>query len=124
MFLGKINFLYILSLQNNSITHIITSPILKRICFEFKVKELYLFLVIHTVQLFFSSTGPIYAEMIQNLLLPVLQNKECNLVRYNVINALPNTADSLIGRAAHIAVLDSEIFLEKFFLVAALKYFQ
>lgn len=73
---------------------------------------------------FLFSTGPIYAEMIQNLLLPVLQNKECNLVRYNVINALPNTADSLIGRAAHIAVLDSEIFLEKFFLVAALKYFQ
>ncbi|NWW50511.1 F135A protein, partial [Pedionomus torquatus] len=69
-------------------------------------------------------SGPIYAEMIQNLLLPVLQNKECNLVRYNVINSLPNTADSLIGRAAHIAVLDSEIFLEKFFLVAALKYFQ
>ncbi|NXX85549.1 F135A protein, partial [Urocolius indicus] len=69
-------------------------------------------------------SGPIYAEMIQNLLLPVLQNKDCNLVRYNVINALPNTADSLIGRAAHIAVLDSEIFLEKFFLVAALKYFQ
>ncbi|XP_064020225.1 protein FAM135A isoform X2 [Pogoniulus pusillus] len=69
-------------------------------------------------------SGPIYAEMIQNLLLPVLQKKECNLVRYNVINALPNTADSLIGRAAHIAVLDSEIFLEKFFLVAALKYFQ
>ncbi|XP_050806555.1 protein FAM135A isoform X1 [Gopherus flavomarginatus] len=69
-------------------------------------------------------SGPIYAEMIQNLLLPVLQNKECNLVRYNVINALPNTADSLIGRAAHIAVLDSEIFLEKFFLVSALKYFQ
>ncbi|NXH09289.1 F135A protein, partial [Bucco capensis] len=69
-------------------------------------------------------SGPIYAEMIQNLLLPVLQNKDCSLVRYNVINALPNTADSLIGRAAHIAVLDSEIFLEKFFLVAALKYFQ
>ncbi|XP_054248516.1 protein FAM135A isoform X2 [Indicator indicator] len=69
-------------------------------------------------------SGPIYAEMIQNLLLPVLQNKDCTLVRYNVINALPNTADSLIGRAAHIAVLDSEIFLEKFFLVAALKYFQ
>lgn len=68
--------------------------------------------------------GPFYAEMIQNLLLPVLQNKECNLVRYDVIHALPNTANSLIGRAAHIAVLDSEIFLEKFFLVAGLKYFQ
>ncbi|XP_067840133.1 protein FAM135A isoform X2 [Heptranchias perlo] len=69
-------------------------------------------------------SGPVYAEMIQNLLLPVLENKECNLVRYDVNHALPNTANSLIGRAAHIAVLDSEIFLEKFFLVAGLKYFQ
>ncbi|KAM9233965.1 protein FAM135A isoform 2-T2 [Dugong dugon] len=69
-------------------------------------------------------SGQFYSEMIHNLLHPVLQSKACNLVRYNVINALPNTADSLIGRAAHIAVLDSEIFLEKFFLVAALKYFQ
>ncbi|XP_041043832.1 protein FAM135A isoform X3 [Carcharodon carcharias] len=69
-------------------------------------------------------SGPVYAEMIQNLLTPVLENKECNLVRYDVIHALPNTANSLIGRAAHIAVLDSEIFLEKFFLVAGLKYFQ
>lgn len=68
--------------------------------------------------------GPVYAEMIENLLLPVLQNKDCNLVRYDVIHALPNTANSLIGRAAHIAVLDSEIFLEKFFLVAGLKFFQ
>uniref|UniRef100_A0A8D0TF25 Family with sequence similarity 135 member A n=1 Tax=Sus scrofa TaxID=9823 RepID=A0A8D0TF25_PIG len=71
-----------------------------------------------------NKAGQIYSEMIHNLLRPVLQSKDCNLVRYNVINALPNTADSLIGRAAHIAVLDSEIFLEKFFLVAALKYFQ
>ncbi|KAG8444880.1 hypothetical protein GDO86_009873 [Hymenochirus boettgeri] len=69
-------------------------------------------------------SGPVYAEMIQNILLPVLQNKDCNLVRYDVIHALPNTANSLIGRAAHIAVLDSEVFLEKFFLVAGLKYFQ
>ncbi|KAG7268337.1 hypothetical protein CRUP_013274 [Coryphaenoides rupestris] len=69
-------------------------------------------------------TGCVYAEMIENLLLPVLQNKDCNLVRYDVIHALPNTANSLIGRAAHIAVLDSEIFLEKFFLVVGLKFFQ
>ncbi|CAG6017451.1 unnamed protein product [Menidia menidia] len=69
-------------------------------------------------------TGTVYAEMIENLLLPVLQNKDCNLVRYDVIHALPNTANSLIGRAAHIAVLDSEIFLEKFFLVVGLKFFQ
>ncbi|XP_069582741.1 protein FAM135A isoform X5 [Ranitomeya imitator] len=69
-------------------------------------------------------SGPVYAEMIQNILLPVLQNQDCNLVRYDVIHALPNTANSLIGRAAHIAVLDSEVFLEKFFLVAGLRYFQ
>ncbi|XP_071250552.1 protein FAM135A isoform X2 [Salvelinus alpinus] len=69
-------------------------------------------------------TGSVYVEMIENLLLPVLQNRDCNLVRYDVIHALPNTANSLIGRAAHIAVLDSEIFLEKFFLVAGLKFFQ
>ncbi|KAK6293828.1 hypothetical protein J4Q44_G00361540 [Coregonus suidteri] len=69
-------------------------------------------------------TGSMYVEMIENLLLPVLQNRDCNLVRYDVIHALPNTANSLIGRAAHIAVLDSEIFLEKFFLVAGLKFFQ
>uniref|UniRef100_A0A8C3A8J1 Family with sequence similarity 135 member A n=1 Tax=Cyclopterus lumpus TaxID=8103 RepID=A0A8C3A8J1_CYCLU len=69
-------------------------------------------------------TGSVYAEMIENLLLPVLQSQDCNLVRYDVIHALPNTANSLIGRAAHIAVLDSEIFLEKFFLVAGLKFFQ
>ncbi|KAJ8248169.1 hypothetical protein GJAV_G00239100 [Gymnothorax javanicus] len=69
-------------------------------------------------------SGPVYTEMIQNLLSPVLQNKDCNLVRYDVVHALPNTANSIIGRAAHIAVLDSEIFLEKFFLVAGLKYFR
>ncbi|XP_064172828.1 protein FAM135A-like [Anguilla rostrata] len=69
-------------------------------------------------------SGPVYTEMIQNLLLPVLQNGDCNLVRYDVEHALPNTANSLIGRAAHIAVLDSEVFLEKFFLVAGLKYFR
>ncbi|CAB1449057.1 unnamed protein product [Pleuronectes platessa] len=69
-------------------------------------------------------TGPVYAEMIENLLLPLLQSRDCNLVRFDVIHALPNTANSLIGRAAHIAVLDSEIFLEKFFLVAGLKFFQ
>ncbi|XP_061418536.1 protein FAM135A [Lethenteron reissneri] len=69
-------------------------------------------------------SGPVYMEMIFNLLKPVLENKECSLVRYNAIHALPSTANSIIGRAAHIAVLDSEIFLEKFFLVAGLKYFR
>ncbi|XP_030409738.1 protein FAM135B [Gopherus evgoodei] len=69
-------------------------------------------------------TGPIYAEMINNLLQPLVDAKDCTLIRHNVFHALPNTANTLIGRAAHIAVLDSELFLEKFFLVAGLNYFK
>ncbi|XP_074918135.1 protein FAM135B [Chelonoidis abingdonii] len=69
-------------------------------------------------------TGPIYAEMINNLLRPLVDAKDCTLIRHNVFHALPNTANTLIGRAAHIAVLDSELFLEKFFLVAGLNYFK
>ncbi|XP_068603200.1 protein FAM135B [Brachionichthys hirsutus] len=70
------------------------------------------------------TTGPVYTEMISNLLQPLVQAKECRLIRQNVFHALPNTANTLIGRAAHIAVLDSELFLEKFFLVAGLNYFK
>ncbi|XP_029370720.1 protein FAM135B [Echeneis naucrates] len=70
------------------------------------------------------TTGPVYTEMINNLLQPVAEAKECRLIRQNVFHALPNTANTLIGRAAHIAVLDSELFLEKFFLVAGLNYFK
>nr|XP_027808081.2 protein FAM135B [Marmota flaviventris] len=69
-------------------------------------------------------TGPVYAEMINNLLGPLIEAKDCTLIRHNVFHALPNTANTLIGRAAHIAVLDSELFLEKFFLVAGLNYFK
>ncbi|KAM6445145.1 protein FAM135B [Rhynochetos jubatus] len=69
-------------------------------------------------------TGPVYAEMINNLLQPLTGAKDCTLIRHNVFHALPNTANTLIGRAAHIAVLDSELFLEKFFLVAGLNYFK
>ncbi|XP_058132067.1 protein FAM135B [Dasypus novemcinctus] len=68
--------------------------------------------------------GPVYAEMINNLLSPLAEAKDCTLIRHNVFHALPNTANTLIGRAAHIAVLDSELFLEKFFLVAGLNYFK
>ncbi|KAM5281754.1 protein FAM135B [Ctenodactylus gundi] len=68
--------------------------------------------------------GPVYAEMINNLLGPLVAAKDCTLIRHNVFHALPNTANTLIGRAAHIAVLDSELFLEKFFLVAGLNYFK
>ncbi|XP_038664718.1 protein FAM135B-like [Scyliorhinus canicula] len=69
-------------------------------------------------------TGCVYTEMINNLLRPVAETEDCTLLRYDIFHALPNTANALIGRAAHIAVLDSELFLEKFLLVAGLKYFK
>uniref|UniRef100_UPI00358E979D protein FAM135A isoform X2 n=1 Tax=Myxine glutinosa TaxID=7769 RepID=UPI00358E979D len=70
------------------------------------------------------SAGAVYIEMILSLLCPVLSSATCNLARYNVVHALPNTASTLIGRSAHIAVLDSEMFLEKFLLVRGLDYFK
>uniref|UniRef100_A0AAY4D2Z1 DUF676 domain-containing protein n=1 Tax=Denticeps clupeoides TaxID=299321 RepID=A0AAY4D2Z1_9TELE len=70
------------------------------------------------------ATGPVYTEMINNILQPLVGAKDCRLIRHNVFHALPNTANTLIGRAAHIAVLDSELFLEKFFLVTGLNYFK
>ncbi|XP_078073149.1 protein FAM135B [Mustelus asterias] len=69
-------------------------------------------------------TGCVYTEMINNLLQPVTETEDCTLFRYDIFHALPNTANALIGRAAHIAVLDSELFLEKFLLVAGLNYFK
>lgn len=68
--------------------------------------------------------GKVYQEMVENLLTPVIKSPSCQLVRYDVFHALPSTANTIIGRAAHIAVLDSEIFIEKFLLVTGLKYFK
>ncbi len=62
--------------------------------------------------------------MASNLLQPLVMSPRVTLVRYDVFHALPNTANSLIGRAAHIAVLDSELFIEKFITVSALKFFR
>lgn len=63
-------------------------------------------------------------EMVQNILAPVMSKSDTTLARYDIHHALPNTAiGTMIGRAAHIAVLDSELFIEKFLLVAGLKYF-
>ncbi|XP_026668872.1 uncharacterized protein LOC108624401 isoform X3 [Ceratina calcarata] len=68
--------------------------------------------------------GKAYREMVHNILYPVMSSTGVSLVRYDVHHALPTTANTLIGRAAHIAVLDSELFIEKFLLVAGLKYFR
>lgn len=59
-----------------------------------------------------------------NNILERLKNKtNVNIVRYDVHHALASNANSLIGRAAHIAVLDSELFIEKFLAVVGLNYF-
>ncbi|TMW39397.1 hypothetical protein DOY81_015523, partial [Sarcophaga bullata] len=55
-----------------------------------------------------SNLGIIYREMINNIIAPILARPELTLTRYDVHHALPHTANTLIGRAAHIAVLDSE----------------
>ncbi|KAH8259274.1 hypothetical protein KR026_001549 [Drosophila bipectinata] len=70
-----------------------------------------------------STLGTIYREMVQNVIAPILARPELTLARFDVHHALPHTANTLIGRAAHIAVLDSELFIEKFMLIAGLKYF-
>ena len=72
----------------------------------------------------FDFTGAAYREMVSNLLQPIISSANVTLVRFDVHHALPSTANSLIGRAAHIAVLDSELFIEKFLLVTGLKYFK
>nr|XP_045599239.1 protein FAM135A-like isoform X1 [Procambarus clarkii] len=71
-----------------------------------------------------SVMGSAYREMVSNLLQPIISSPSVTLVRYDIHHALPSTANSLIGRAAHIAVLDSELFIEKFLLVTGLKYFK
>lgn len=66
-------------------------------------------------------------EMVHNVLSPIISKSDVNLSRFDVHHALPKmmqNASVFIGRAAHIAVLDSELFIEKFLLVAGLKYFK
>lgn len=65
-----------------------------------------------------------YKEMIDNLMKPLEDRKDMNLIRYSVYHNLPSSANSFIGRAAHIAMLDSELFIEKLLLVSALDYFR
>lgn len=71
-----------------------------------------------------SQLGAAYREMLHNVLAPVVARRQLTLVRYDVHHALPHTANALIGRAAHIAVLDSELFIEKWLVVAGLRYFR
>ncbi|XP_002169426.4 protein FAM135A isoform X1 [Hydra vulgaris] len=66
--------------------------------------------------------GRVYKEMLDNIMNPLMVQESINIIRYTVYHPMPTSADSFIGRAAHIAMLDSELFLEKFILVAASSY--
>ena len=71
-----------------------------------------------------NNAGSAYREMLHNIMSPIVNRPGVTLARYDIHHALPTNTNALIGRAAHIAVLDSELFIEKFLIVAALKYFQ
>ncbi|XP_028029145.1 protein FAM135A isoform X2 [Bombyx mandarina] len=72
-----------------------------------------------------SLLGQAYREMVHNMVSPLAARASAvSVVRYDVQHALPHTASALVGRAAHIAALDSDLFIEKFLLVSALKYFR
>lgn len=61
--------------------------------------------------------------MTDNIIQRFMSRPELNIIRYDVHHALNSNTNSLIGRAAHIAVLDSELFIEKFMMVTGLGYF-
>lgn len=70
--------------------------------------------------------GSAYKEMVHNIISPIVSRgaAHCTLARFDIHHALPSNTNALIGRAAHIAVLDSELFIEKFLIISILKYFQ
>lgn len=68
------------------------------------------------------SQAPSLMEMINNLLRPLVDAKDCTLIRHNVFHALPNTANTLIGQRPSHRCAGLQLFLEKFFLVAGLNY--
>ena len=68
--------------------------------------------------------GSIYVEMINNLLGPIVRQPSITFVRYNAFHNIQSSTNNFIGRAAHIAILDSELFVEKLVLVSAAKYFK
>ena len=68
--------------------------------------------------------GEIYRKMLNNILIPIVNNKNINFIRYSAFFNLSSGTSNLIGRAAHIAVLDSELFVEKLILVSVAKFFR
>lgn len=64
-------------------------------------------------------------EMVANILQRLIKSTRIrSVVRYDVHYEAQASANHFIGRAAHIAVLDSDVFMEKFFCVSAARFFR
>ena len=61
-------------------------------------------------------------RIMQNILEP-LRKARVNLVRLSVDHSIPTSANSVIGRAAHIAMLDSDLFIQKLVNLHLAQYF-
>ena len=61
-------------------------------------------------------------RIMQNILEP-LRKAHVNLVRVSVDHAIPTSTNSVIGRAAHIAMLDNELFIKKLVSMHLAQYF-
>lgn len=69
-----------------------------------------------------SLLGKLSEEMANNILTS-MEQAGVNLVRVTVHHALPLTTDSVIGRAAHVAMLDNEHLIEKIVMCHLVQYF-
>ncbi|KRZ04799.1 Uncharacterized protein T11_10979 [Trichinella zimbabwensis] len=72
-----------------------------------------------------NSMSTVYGEMVKNLLEPVVHNGRTLTVRYTVMHSpvIDTGSTYLLGKTAHIAVLDNDLFIEKFLSVSAIRYF-
>ena len=69
-----------------------------------------------------SFQSSISLRMMQNILEP-LRKAQVNLVRISVDHSIPTSANSVIGRAAHIAMLDNELFIQKLISLHLAQFF-
>uniref|UniRef100_A0A8R1HJQ4 DUF676 domain-containing protein n=1 Tax=Caenorhabditis japonica TaxID=281687 RepID=A0A8R1HJQ4_CAEJA len=72
-----------------------------------------------------SKFGEIYREMMSAILNSVRSSEKTeNFVRYFTFHQLGSSnAQKLTGRAAHVAALEDEVFIEKLFNISAVNYF-
>ncbi len=71
-------------------------------------------------------SGIVYSEMVTSLLHSLVNSKrKTTLVRYTAFHGMAGISKThqVLGRAAHIAVLDDDLFIEKLLCVSALQYF-